>query len=91
MRGLAAENAAASDFSLCGVVHALVDGSDAMQTILDRKLLLFDLLDLRGVGMRPRHQRLKLIIQMLVVTLQALPFQMLHVIGSQKKGVNIRR
>ena len=64
---------------LCGGVDPRLDGSDAMQAILDCKLLLFQLLDRHGVGMRPLHQRLNFLIQMPMVALKALPFQMLHV------------
>ena len=53
---------------LCGVVDPLVERSDAMQSILDRELLLFELLDRHGVGVRSRHQCLNLLIQMPMVT-----------------------
>ncbi len=57
-----------------------------MQTILNRELLLFQLLNRHGIGVRSLHQRLNFLIQNSVVALQALPFQMLHVSCSKRGG-----
>jgi hypothetical protein len=71
---------------LRGVFDAVVDGRDPMQSILDRKLLLLQLLNHHGIGVRSLHQSSDFRIQMPMVTLQALHFQMLHVSCSRKGG-----
>ena len=53
----------------------MLDRGDAMQSILDRKLLLLQLLDRHRIGMRPVQDPLNFLIQMPMVALQALSLQ----------------
>jgi len=64
------------------VFDPLVDGRDAVEAILDRELLLLQLLDRHRVRMRPLHDPLDLFIQMPMVALQTLSFHLVHLSDS---------
>ena len=50
-----------------------------MKSVLDGELLLLELPDHHGTGVRPAHDLLNFIVQMSVVALQTLSFQKAHV------------